>query len=274
MKARIPSRAWVLVAFSLTLGACASGPDLRERTLVFPKDDYRYLGSVYVRYQRHGADQQQEWRKIANARGEVRVPDGMEAALHLASVSPSDAFIAEVEEQGINLLRLPQDAADSALALVGGVANLTMLSLEHCVRITDDGIRYVASLTNLRELDLRGTAVDGEGLRHVASLKNLETLNLSETRVGDDDLAYLAPLGALRQLFLWNTEITDRGISLVRGFVGLEVLDLANTPITDAGLTVLDGLTSLRRLDLSGTRVTPAAVEQLREQMPDCEIVY
>lgn len=74
--------------------------------------------------------------------------------------------------------------------------------------VTDNGLRALGEMKNLRRLSLDRTAVTDAGLAHLASLKNLEYLNLHTTAVTDAGLAQLAPLSRLRSLYLWQTKVT------------------------------------------------------------------
>jgi hypothetical protein len=51
------------------------------------------------------------------------------------------------------------------------------------------------------------------------------------------------------------------------------VLDVSDTGVTDAGLDNLCGLTRLETLRLSGTQVTEAGITNLRNALPNCEII-
>jgi hypothetical protein len=58
-------------------------------------------------------------------------------------------------------------------------------------RITDDGLKHLASLRNLRYLWLIGTDVTDTGLLHLIQLKNLQKLNLVGTKVTDEGISKL-----------------------------------------------------------------------------------
>lgn len=80
------------------------------------------------------------------------------------------------------------------------------------------------------------------------------------------------PAGPVREVDLGDTEASDETLILLQAFTGLEWLCLEETGITDSGLKSLARLKRLKRLELAGTRVTAAGVEQLRHELPGCEI--
>src|SRR6202034_692338 len=74
--------------------------------------------------------------------------------------------------------------------------NLATLSLWGTA-VTDAGVKDLAGLKNLTTLDLRGTGVTIADLKDLAGLKNLTTLDLGETTD--------ATLRALREIGLLHT---------------------------------------------------------------------
>jgi hypothetical protein len=73
---------------------------------------------------------------------------------------------------------------------------------------------------------------------------------------------------------LTGTQVTDARLADLQGLPRLESLSLMGTPVTDDGLAQLHRPTRLRNLNLLYThQVTDAGLAQLRQAMPNCEIV-
>ena len=183
-----------------------------------------------------------------------------------------------------NLLEWPRvqtgqklDLFDSPVAdrdlgyLVQGLDKLRFLSLAD-TRVTDEGLAYVAQLTDLRELHLDNTAITDAGLRHITSLRELRILDLKGTRITDAGLVHLAPLANLQGLYLTRTAVSDTGLAHVAKLRNLRTLILWDTGVTDAGLAHLRVLTHLGELILWGTAVTPAGAAAFREVLPECDV--
>ena len=151
---------------------------------------------------------------------------------------------------------------DAGLKELAGLNQLQELDL-YRTKVTDAGLKELAALTQLRTLDLSETAVTDAGLKELAALTQLRTLDLSETAVTGAGLKGLAGLTQLRTLNLWNTEVTDAGLKELAALTQLRTLDLRNTKMTDAGLKELAALTQLRTLNLSNTAVTDAGLKEL-----------
>jgi hypothetical protein len=87
-------------------------------------------------------------------------------------------------------------------------------------------------------------------------------------------LAHLADRATVLSLSLFRCKyVTESGLCSLRVFRHLWELDLAETNTTDKVLESLRQLTSLRRLNLTKSPVSTAAVEQLRQALPNCEVV-
>jgi hypothetical protein len=115
-------------------------------------------------------------------------------------------------------------------------------------KLTDDGLRHLADLTELRFLDLNWTAgITGSGFKHLGGLKNFSELHAHTTQVDDAAMEHLV------------------GLPLVK-------LSLIRTKITDAGLPHLKQMKALRELWLQETMVSSAGLTELRAALPQCKI--
>ena len=91
----------------------------------------------------------------------------------------------------------------------------------------------------------------------------------------DNDLAVVAKMTNLVRLQLNRTMISDAGLAHLSKLPNLETLNLYGTRVTNAGPAKhIKGLKKLKKLYLWDSQVTVEGVEQLRQQMPDVEIVY
>ena len=73
--------------------------------------------------------------------------------------------------------------------------------------ITDAGLEHLAGLPNLKELQLRETAVNA-GVTRLASLKHLQRLDLSYTKVTDETAASLGVSESLKSVDFSHTFVT------------------------------------------------------------------
>jgi uncharacterized membrane protein len=95
----------------------------------------------------------------------------------------------------------PERCNDSVLVMLKPVADLIVDAELARTRITDSGLRSVATWSNLHKLDLSHTAVGPDGLVALTALKKLGTLNLTDTSADESVVAKLRVLPALKQIY-------------------------------------------------------------------------
>jgi hypothetical protein len=100
------------------------------------------------------------------------------------SQNPTDGLI-------LRTLSAPSRCNDATLAQLAPVANLIVDAELARTRVTDKGMDAIANFSNLKFLDLSGTAVTSAGVRELMKLEKLESLNLTQTKVGRDGAAAL-----------------------------------------------------------------------------------
>jgi beta-lactamase regulating signal transducer with metallopeptidase domain/uncharacterized protein YjbI with pentapeptide repeats/Leucine-rich repeat (LRR) protein len=259
-------------------GETKDGPATAEHVLHFPAD--RVMGIVYVResnekgYAHDVAPK--EWKKIGEARGEVRVPAGKEVRLELNKAASGDlSGLDQLAPDDLAVLSCRDtDVDDKGLPHIGRLSGLIILQLDQ-TRITDAGFGHLSGLTNLRFVDLGAFNVHKEGfgvgdaaLKVLAGFPKLETIRLRDTKVTGAGLATLAPLKSLANLNLSGTKTGDEGLANLKQLPSLVVLQLGvyneGAGITDEGLKTLGELVNLTYLTLSGNKISDAALVHLK----------
>jgi hypothetical protein len=83
--------------------------------------------------------------------------------------------------------------------------------------LSDTGMQSIASVTELRELRMAGTAVTGRGLELLKPLSKLETLNLQGCkRLREDAAITLAGFRQLRTLDLKDSSLSQDAVARIR----------------------------------------------------------
>lgn len=153
------------------------------------------------------------------------------------------------------------NVTNAGLVHLRGMSHLRSLRLSAANGVTDRGLRHLAQLNALEELDLSYTNVLGTGLRHLKLSRGLWALNLCKTRVSDATVKQLMAFRHLQRLDLSYTRITNVAMDSITRLRHLRQLTLEGTEVTDVGLRKLGQLRDLERLDLSNTRITDAGVD-------------
>ena len=154
----------------------------------------------------------------------------------------------------------------------GRIIHVNVNSPVGAPRYSDDSLRYVKELPELRELNLGYSNITDAGLIHLIGLQHLDRIDLYGTQVTDDGLKELVPINSLTKLVLADDNFSDAGLKHLVKMGQLKFLNLNGARITDAGLAELNGLSNLEVLMLYDTQVTDAGVQQLRESLPSCDI--
>ena len=124
-------------------------------------------------------------------------------------------------------------------------------------------------------VDFYGAAVfKSAQLQELSPIKEqIVSINLNKMPVTDNDLSALAAFRNLRQLNLDFTRVTGAGISGLAKLSHLQSLSLAGTSIKAADLDQLAGIASLRKLYIWKTGIAEDAVNRLRQQRKDLDLI-
>jgi len=189
--------------------------------------------------------------------------------LHLSSTNITHRGIQHILGlKELNYLEISSDRLDNrALPYIAELTSLETLVLG--APVTDEGLRSLAPLKNLKELFLSVKNIRGPGLRHLAELPNLQYLQVKYTAYkgkyvfADSSLRYVKDIPSLRHLKVWwRLPITERGIAYLAECTQLEQIELGKLPATDRNLAQLKALPRLKGLDVSGgeSKVTDAGM--------------
>jgi len=132
-------------------------------------------------------------------------------------------------------------------------------------RVTDGLLKRLPRLRYLRYLWLAGSPVSDQGMRSLSRLPNLRDLFLNRTNVTGTGAVHLQALSKLERLVLSDAPVNDRGLASVASLKHLRILQLDGTRITDAGASHLRHLATLVDLDVSGTQLTNRAIADLAQ---------
>lgn len=127
--------------------------------------------------------------------------------------------------------------------------------------ITDAGLKTIAGMESLTEIDLAGQKqITDAGLKLLAGIPTLVILRLS---MADFSMPGAPPSAA--------SPITDEGIAALAALIHLKQLDISGTAVTDAGLAQLHVLTALESLSIhTCPKLTPAGVAAIKAALPGC----
>ena len=105
---------------------------------------------------------------------------GQQASPRKAAGGPEDRLIKHVEELGGRIARDPKLPE-------GPVVEIDLSG----TKVTDDNLRLLSELGELRTLNLHRTGISDAGIEHLMGLEHLTTLTLGDTRITNTGLKTL-----------------------------------------------------------------------------------
>lgn len=90
---------------------------------------------------------------------------------------------------------------------------IVWIDLRNKLSLDDDLIYFLKGFPNLIRLNLSNTGITDEGLKGLINLKDLKELNLYGTSITNKGLQVLLEVKNLKKIFLWQTNITGEGVS-------------------------------------------------------------
>jgi Leucine-rich repeat (LRR) protein len=160
---------------------------------------------------------------------------------------------------------------DEALRVVGRMVQLNTLSVDNCA-ITDAGVAQLGDLPLVNLTIYQCTNVTDDGLKVLVSLADLRSLTLRDIKAQGAALTQLPCPEKLAELNMAQSGITDAEVPNLARFSRLEDLTLSETAITDAAVDTLSKLASLKSLTMTQTRMSDAGIARLTASLPNCRV--
>jgi hypothetical protein len=145
-----------------------------------------------------------------------------------------------------------------ALGTLKDLTQLEALTFYNCRGITDEGVKHLAGLTQLKSLSFYS--------------EQLFRPREAQWRVTDAGVAQLKRLVWLEHLDLFGHDLSDRSVNVLTGMSELRDLALSGHGLTDAGLDGLARLPKLRKLRLFETAVTTNGVAALKRRLQNIQV--
>jgi hypothetical protein len=191
----------------------------------------------------------------------TKSPDGQVTSVYLRASWVTDgdllqlAALPQLQSLDLSQTRI----SDQGLAYLKTAANLRDVNLAYAERIGDPAHAVVKTWKKLHRLNLRGTVIADETAASAASLPELEVLDIADTLVGDVGMEALAVAPKLRELSIGNIRMSEAGFQSLRQFTTLSTLDVSGkrhggaSNITPNAIEAIASLKQLKVLKLGHT---------------------
>ncbi len=139
--------------------------------------------------------------------------------------------------------------------------------------LENEGLRHIATLTQLRLLKLHSAKVTDAGIDHLTGLRHLVSLDLIGCSITPKGLAKLAGFGELTHVSVDGAEASEAGLMQLKLLPKLERLTLEGPQVSDTTLDLLGAFPKLQYLYLVKTSVTVGGLKRLKQARPDLRIL-
>jgi hypothetical protein len=122
---------------------------------------------------------------------------------------------------------LNEKIADKDLEYIPYLFEVSAIHLSGCKQITDEGLKYLINLKNLKNLNLDKTNITDSGLKYIKEIKTLQYIDLTSTKVTDKGIQQLSILTELKNLVVYKTKVTKKGVEELQKKLPNCYIDLA-----------------------------------------------
>ncbi len=204
--------------------------------------------------------------QVRRGGGSVTVPgDALVELIFNEALTPADLLLLE-QPAVVGVAALSSKVDDATVVdICAAFPDLRSFRLPKAPRVGARAMASIATLADVRDVQVVGAQLGAADLRPLATLEKLSRLTLERCGITDPQVADICRSDSLEQLNLTgNRPLSDACLRSVGRLPRLRWLFLAGCRITDAGLEHLCHATSLRVLVLSSTQVTDAGVRRLK----------
>lgn len=168
------------------------------------------------------------------------------------------------------------EVTDQGLAELSASRSITHLEINLGRRITNDGIKNLANMPQLRILEFAGSKnVTAACLADLTPLRNLENLGINYLQVEPKDLDVLEEFKRLSLIDASDCSLNDSCVARIARVPSLTVINLNGSNLTDKGLEKLTSLKNLQLLSLKDCpNLTDRGIQELQQKLPRCHVVY
>jgi eukaryotic-like serine/threonine-protein kinase len=128
---------------------------------------------------------------------------------------------------------------DSGMAVLAHFPGLKHVDLGNGLNVTDAGIKYLAGLPNLEKAIVHNSRLTDDGLRALTGLKQLRGIGADGTALTDAGLIHLKAFPGLDAIGMGTPGVTDTGLKALAELRTLKWLNLRGATVTADGIQAL-----------------------------------
>lgn len=165
---------------------------------------------------------------------------------------------------------------DSDVKNVANVKSIQDLQLSNNYKLTDDAVRSIATMPNLKTLNIDSHNITPDGIKALSNsaVEKLTPPVFMEEKDADAAAHAFTQIKSLKELNIPLSRMTDAGMEQLAKANSIEKLNLSGAfNLTASSIDHLAKMTNLKELDLSyASRLRPSEISRLQAALPDCKI--
>lgn len=165
---------------------------------------------------------------------------------------------------------------DADVKNVAAAKSIQDLQVGNCYKLTDDAMRSIATMPNLKNLSIDSREVTVEGMRALSqsAVEKLKPPVFMEEKEADAAAQAFTQIKNLKELNIPSSRMTDAGMEQLAKSNSIEKLNLSGAfNLTASSIDHLAKMRSLKELDLSyASKLRPSEISRLQAALPDCKI--
>jgi len=118
--------------------------------------------------------------------------------------------------------------------------------------VTDDDLKHVARLSELRHVELEGTDISTKGVINLEPLNKLGFLGVDKTTIDSDAIRSIGKHTSLRNLVIGHNDLDNSCYKYLAGLKNLSNLQADNTKLNDQGVAIIVKIPNLESVKISG----------------------
>lgn len=188
----------------------------------------------------------------------------------------SDKYIREVANfRRLEWLLMAEgQATDEAMRYVAQLPNLKRLYMWDASELTDAGVEKLSGLRKLEYVHISNSRITDQSVKYLGDCRRMEGLSMQGNRFSNDCLLYASHMPSLKQLVIGRGEITidDAGLEYLKELPNLERLGLQGADLSADGVRRLMHLKQLKELWIDEHKVGRRACDELEEAIPGLKV--
>lgn len=198
------------------------------------------------------------------ARGRVTVPENLQTGF-VAGDFIAPEYIEKFRPEEISVFDFNAETVDSSFFnALKSFSDLRILNVSGTA-FSDKDLPILSAFKKLQYLNLSHTDVDCANLLKQPGIYNLNCIEISHTVGSDVFIKHIAKFPHLYEIKLSVNAFVDDDMTTLAKSKTLRVIDLSSNTISDKGVANLLPVKTLEWLDLSRTVITPKVIESLKK---------